>query len=366
MQSYGPIADTIASIYSAFLHREFMPQMLHRIAEFTGGQKAFLVTIQNKDEGLCLFSHGHDKQILDLYNDRYFHQDPRIPYIEHQRYGSVSLAQDILPNERFSSTEYYDYMVHKADVTDCMYGVFDENPIFGQFGIAIHRDKKSEFFNQQNSSLLQGLLPHINNAQSVAAVTHATLLGEALKSSPTEQLVLLVGRDMKFIPIGDQWYQMFANLGFLQCQANKLMAKTIMLQSKIQKLVDDAIGMGIGGRFIQLGQGEQRYMVKSGRVPEGFSTPYSLGNEDLAVIQISKIQMGLLDNIKLFSYTFGLTEKEAIVLNCLSETFDLKKVALRLGLSYQTVRWHLRHIFEKTQTNSQSELLVMLSNFDRS
>lgn len=55
---------------------------------------------------------------------------------------------------------------------------------------------------------------------------------------------------------------------------------------------------------------------------------------------------------------YGLSEKEKAVLRSLVEGNSYKMVAAALGISIDTVRSHIRNIYEKLQVNSKSEAVV--------
>lgn len=59
---------------------------------------------------------------------------------------------------------------------------------------------------------------------------------------------------------------------------------------------------------------------------------------------------------------FGLTGAEARVLAALLEGLSVSNTAARHQISVNTVRWHLKRLFEKTNTNRQSELIRLASN----
>lgn len=55
---------------------------------------------------------------------------------------------------------------------------------------------------------------------------------------------------------------------------------------------------------------------------------------------------------------FGLTEREAAILDSLIEGESCKGIASNLGISVHTVNNHLRNIYEKMQVNSRSEAVA--------
>lgn len=58
-----------------------------------------------------------------------------------------------------------------------------------------------------------------------------------------------------------------------------------------------------------------------------------------------------------FAATFGLTGAESRILSSLLEGLNLTDIAARHRISINTVRTHLKHLFEKTNTKRQSDLI---------
>jgi DNA-binding NarL/FixJ family response regulator len=55
---------------------------------------------------------------------------------------------------------------------------------------------------------------------------------------------------------------------------------------------------------------------------------------------------------------YELTPHETRLLKLLTEGYNYTTAAERLGVSYNTIKFHVRHIFEKLQVHSKSEALV--------
>ena len=62
----------------------------------------------------------------------------------------------------------------------------------------------------------------------------------------------------------------------------------------------------------------------------------------------------------LLAQLYGLTGRERALVGLLLEGFDLREAAGRLGVGMNTVRTHLRQVFEKTNTHRQAELVSLL------
>ncbi len=59
--------------------------------------------------------------------------------------------------------------------------------------------------------------------------------------------------------------------------------------------------------------------------------------------------------------SYNLTASEARLTQYLAQGYELKKAAYETGVSYETARWYLKSIFEKTDTHRQIDLVLKIN-----
>jgi len=57
-------------------------------------------------------------------------------------------------------------------------------------------------------------------------------------------------------------------------------------------------------------------------------------------------------------YQSKLTAREQEILDLLARGYVAKEIADRLSLSYDTVRYHLKHIYDKLHVRSRTEAVI--------
>ncbi len=67
--------------------------------------------------------------------------------------------------------------------------------------------------------------------------------------------------------------------------------------------------------------------------------------------------------VKAIAQLHGLTDAETRTLHLILEVQGAPAVATMLGVSEATVRTHLRHIFRKTETRNQAELVKLAAGY---
>jgi DNA-binding NarL/FixJ family response regulator len=74
--------------------------------------------------------------------------------------------------------------------------------------------------------------------------------------------------------------------------------------------------------------------------------------------QIAKRVLEIFRGIPIKKATFNLSDREKEILDLLVKGFNYKQIADQIFLSPETVRWHLKNIYEKLQVHSRTEAVV--------
>jgi DNA-binding CsgD family transcriptional regulator len=83
----------------------------------------------------------------------------------------------------------------------------------------------------------------------------------------------------------------------------------------------------------------------------------------VAAVFIRKVGLDLAYALATLASVYNLTPAEMRVLAAMVEFGGVPEVASVLGISETTVKTHLQHIFEKTGTNRQADLVKLVAGF---
>jgi DNA-binding CsgD family transcriptional regulator len=89
-----------------------------------------------------------------------------------------------------------------------------------------------------------------------------------------------------------------------------------------------------------------------------------LSSSAAAALFVRRASIDLAGAIEAASRLYGLTPAEVRVLQVLIESGGVSAVAETLGTSRSTVKRHLEHVFAKTGTRRQTELLKLFAGFE--
>ena len=78
-------------------------------------------------------------------------------------------------------------------------------------------------------------------------------------------------------------------------------------------------------------------------------------------IRVSKLISSRMPEINVETKErFQFTEREQTIVQCLSRGWTNKQIAVAVNLALPTVKEHIRHIMDKTKTNTRTGILVQV------
>lgn len=357
---------TIQSIYQAFLTKTPFDKMLENIARFTNSERSAIHIIDPQFQGGASFQYYNcDPEVWELYNSHYGTQDPRLQAALSVEIGEVLLAQEAVSNKDIENTEYYQTLHEKFDMQDIMYGVFDKSASTGQSAITTYKRDLNGYFDKTNSARLEILLPHIENAQKTASSLLSSSLSRNLTPHLNDKLMLTIRSDMKFEPVGTDWQTTWNRIGVFSTSYGQLTASPLSLQAKIKQYLTIAITKKQGSVLPFLGKSGRKYIARISPMFEEIKHLIQHKPDDVAIIEISTPNEDCSVGLEVFRASFDLSAKEIDVLHSFCQTFNLRQSASDLGITYETIRWHMKHILEKCQVSGQPELLYKLASVER-
>jgi DNA-binding CsgD family transcriptional regulator len=242
------------------------------------------------------------------------------------------------------------------------------------FLVASPRHTES-FATPERVQLVNALIPHLQQAlrthdyvSSLAA--HAGDVAEAVDGM--RHAVIVVGPGAAVVHLNSAAATMLALRDGPCLRDGRLVAGSASADAEFQRSVARALGMTDGAG------GQERSSPGNARSGNSFLCP-RLSRGHPYVVHVTPCATGenrtpralvvIVDSDaereppeRLLRRLFGLTGAEADVACRLTRGQALKSISEELSLSIATVKTHLQHVFEKTATHRQAELVRLLLN----
>jgi DNA-binding CsgD family transcriptional regulator len=373
--------DFVDLIYQAAIDTELWPKVLDQLVELVDGEAATL-------HWYDLFSgasNGVGVRVDQAALDQGFEVfGPCSPLTEKDvakkrrrlRNYIPKIRRDIdwLPKEEFLKTTYYnDFFQSFGFHSDVTLGLMVEEVGGGAFegaGLNVFRHKRAGDWADENMALCAALHPHLIRSYRMGRRIAAKQrvgenLIEYLDRAPWGIFLLdAYGRVDHFNETGRTFLSEGAGLTLLGRRLSAHRSDdTRRLHQLIARAASPDGGQRTGGSMTLATPSRQRPLsiivcpIRGERAAVYPGTPAVIACVTDLDATVTLPEKELRD-------LFGLTMAESRVALALSEGADPAMIAGRLGLSIPTVRTHLAHIFDKTETRGQvalSNLLIRLA-----
>lgn len=340
--------------------------LLSNICEWVGGDRAMMMHASHGKPYKASFSYNHDLSVLASYNANYNGNDPRMPYSKLTLPGYTRTGQQYVPNSKIEHTDYFNEISRNTDILDSVHSVISDTPISGRQAISIHRGFDNEFFDSAHVERMQILLPHLTDAYQYA-IKVSGKIGAAIEN---EDCSILINTKLRGLLLNGDPLSILMGCESLNWNGEYLRPKNQVLREFLSLAIERAKIRITSQCRLQVTDpliSEVRPFIQISVLPRPRLIDWLPNVEDMVMLHIVRLQDSVQNtNIDIFCKVFKLTKSETRTLNSILKTTDLRHAAQQSNVSYETLRWHLKNIFQKTGYNKKDKLLHAISQMDLS
>jgi len=362
------LSDLIAAIYDCALEPERWREALPRLLALTQSPCGALA-IHDYDKGRTgrLFDHGYDESYLKLYFEKYQDMNPLPVAMQTLDVGVVATQAMLIDDDEFVSSRFYTELLKPHGLRDAITTIV----LRSQHRIAIllaNRLEKQPRYGDSDVQLWRLLGPHVCRALAISdAIELRTLNSDALEAALDALTVgvFLTDRAGRIVHANKAGEHQLKTGNALRIANHSLAAGDGPAHRELLKAIAAAAtikpdeisatkpialpamdGRSYIANVLPLDAGERRKLLAP------FAATIAVFVQDPTVAPPLPGEA--------FAKIHGLTGAELRVLVALAPGLAVKEAAEMLGISEATAKTHLHHIFAKTGTTRQTELLRRL------
>lgn len=367
MSSADELNVLIEAIHEAGLDARHWPQVLRTLAERIGAQAATLSVGRVGEKWSLEDWHGVEEPFVHSYAEHYGTLDPVVPVIASARPGTIVTDMSLVtPSER-NTNEFFQEWVRPQHFSGvAIANVMCEDGTVVLLGAVRAR---SSPYQQHELDLLATLLPHIRHAVRTQRHLEGASLREQVQGEALDAFVhaiVIVDREARMVFSNRAAQALLATADTLRLGRQGLVGSTTTSTAVLHGLIrkatsDDAPLRGGGAMLMQRPPpADPLQVLVSPLGPQNrASVPHSTGRAAmLLIIDSQHARRGLETRL---TALFGLTPAEARVACEVGKGENPNDVAEALGVMPSTVRTHLHHVFAKTATRRQAELMRLIA-----
>jgi len=366
------MGDLIDAIYDAGFDTQRWPDVCARIARRIGAQHVNLTLVPDESAFPLDEWAGIDASFAHSYAQHYGDFDPLLPQVRRWPTGTLVTDTMLRPQASHERSAFVQEWVRPQHFyTVAFANVLHEGDMAGVFGALRH---ETRFFSADELDAMRALLPHLRNALRVQRHTaRATVSHDEGGAAPADALdalahgVLLVDADARILFANRAATAQLARANGLRSEHTTLAAATAAATQALRGLIERAAGRDAQGRTggaMLIARQPPDEPLQALISPLGAHRHADIahgacsGAAMLILIDPQSSRRGVETRLVAL---FGLTPAEARVACEVGKGLNPKDVAEALQVLPSTVRTHLHHVFAKTATRRQAELMRLIA-----
>ena len=368
--SDAQLHDLIDRIYASAVRPEAWSDVLRGLSEFFGGSpvlgEIYLPRASDKPaEGVGIQEEYAIRFVQDITNLL-----PWATRVESHFSDRFRPMSEGLPGFELAGSEFYEQWMKPQGLAPVWPAILSIMAESGEMvaGLSVYRWEGDGPFSEAEMRRADALVSHFHRAfrmrMLLDAAHHARVpVADALDRLPLGMLVLDGNRHVLIENASAA--RVLALEDGIEIRSAGLAAADARENTKLHELIKAALesteGQSLNGTsFMQISRPSGRQPLSVMVSPLLSAQAGALSSEAVVACFISDPEAGHAPTLEALGQIYGLTPAEAEVVQLLAKGLPLDEIAADRGISLNTVRSHLKHIFSKTGTNRQGELLGLV------
>lgn len=353
MRRQPRVTDVIGHVYDAVLEPTAWQSALGLLCEAVNAKSAALQTFNPLDYALNRsIEYGTDPVWSELLHTTYADLCPIGPIVMLAEVCEPASIFNYIDEQEFLETRFYREWCVPQDYYDMCGALIAKQPHeIGTLGVmGQHRLGR---FGPAQLAFIGEIAPHVKRAVQISGLLEHRGAERASFAQIVEHLataVIIVDRTGRMIGPNAAARELLARGDLLRVRSGSLVAN------------GDAATAGLRSAFAAAGTVPALVTLA---VNSGVRRVAAIMRVDDAAEQLAVFVHAPSDDApasgRHLVATFGFTPRELAVLMPLMQGKDVTEVAASLGVSLATTRTHLRHLFEKTGTSRQADLIRVVA-----
>jgi DNA-binding CsgD family transcriptional regulator len=371
MSDLEDFSNLVANIYDASLDPGLWPSVLEQACGFVRCSSANLFAQDSVRKSANLyFTWGDHPDFTRLYIDKYAKLNPMFPGVIFFNVEEVHQLIEIIPRYELCRTRFALEWMGPQQMIDDMFCLLEKSAVSCSL-FQVVRCRKDGVVDDEARRRMGLIAPHVRRAILIGRVidlqkVEAAALADSLDTlAAAMYLVDASGRIIHanasghlMVSDGSVLRALGGRLGALDAQANQA-----LLDSFAAAEAGDA-AVGRKGVAVPLkARTGERYVAHILPLTSGARRKAGIYYCAAATVFVHKAAVDLPSPPEAIVQEYKLTPSELRVLFGIVEVGGVPEVADVLGISETTARTHLKHLFEKTGTSRQADLVKLVAGY---
>jgi DNA-binding CsgD family transcriptional regulator/PAS domain-containing protein len=364
-------SKVVEAIYDCALDPNRWQDTIRLIAELCRSQVS-IIAVHDYANGRAELAYnlGYTDKFIRLHEEKYAAMNPFLALFRIQPIGVATTQAMLIDDHEFWESRFYrEWCKPQRFYDSIMFKILQTDQRVGWW--SAHRLEGSPRYADADVRLVALLSPHVCRAITISdSLNLKTIRSEALEATLNALAsgVYLVDSLGRIIYMNQAAERQIENGNVLRTENNRLAPIDRVARAALTKVINDAIaqeaatsdtgsslalpareGAGLVATILPLYRGERRNLCGA------FAAMASIFVQDPIVVPPFPGEA--------FAKLYGLTGSELRFLLTMAPGLSVKEAAEVLGIGETTAKTHLQHIYGKTGTSKQTELLHLFMSY---
>lgn len=366
--------NIIGAIYDAALDSQLWPQVLESIVDYTQSKTAIFTVLDQLNPNYdFVYTHNIAKESLAAYQEeqvKVIDMKIHTPLWEKAGIGGV-INQNCLPYADMPGSDEYIFYKKCLEPTGVAYitAVLLDAGQYRWGVLGLHRSPLSHAYTQQELDILQRLGKHLRRAlqiyrQLCAVQQENRELYQLLDCLKTGVIILNEKACIQHTNIKAR--QILERSSLLRPDAHNRLKATSAAQAKLEILIQSALfksnllSQHETGGVLGLYEPTKEKSLMLTVVPLSDVVPINADQQQCVAIFLTESSERHQLAEQFIKERYGLSNRELQLCTLFLNGLNLEEISAHCGISLQSARTYLKHIFSKTACSSQVELMRLL------
>jgi DNA-binding CsgD family transcriptional regulator len=360
------LSTVLDAVYDAALDVALWPLAIERAAGFVRCIAGMVAAYDLMQRGVSFrIPWGYEQKYLDTF-DYYASINPMLRSSFAFKAGQVSSIADIMPFEEFRKYPTFTDWAKPQGIGDVVQAVLEKSPMALSV-LALSRHEREGPVDAETRRRMALIIPHFRRSVQISKVIDLARIEVATFRNTIDGLaaaVFLVSRDARLIHANTQGAKMLAagdplRLADGHIHATGMKAARELAASLDEAASDEVVVQRHGVAVPLVAATGERHVAHVLPMASGGRREAVAGNHATAALFVRRMDQKFPVAIETIARLYKLTDGETRVLHVILEAGSVPATALLLRLTENTVKTHLRHIFAKTGSRNQVDLVKL-------
>jgi DNA-binding CsgD family transcriptional regulator len=371
MADLEEFSSLVGDIYDASLDPALWPAVFEQVCRFVRCSSAHLFAQDSvRKAANAYFGWGDHPDFTRLYVDKYARLNPMFPGAIFFNVEEVHQLIEIIPRSELCRTRFAVEWMGPQQMVDDMFCVVEKSATSCSLFQVIRR-RKDGVIDEEAKRCMALIAPHVRRAVLIGKVIDLKKVEAAALADSLDTLtsaMFLVDASGRIVHANKRGHIMVAEGTVLRAVGGRLgavdRAANHALQDSFAAAEDGDAAVGCKGIAVSLkGHEQERYVANVLPLTSGARRKAGLSYSAVATVFVHKAALDLPSPPEAIAKEFKLTPTELRVLFAIVEVGGVPEVADVLGVSTETVKTHMRSLFDKTGAGRQADLVKLVAAY---